>query len=106
MATVTLLNTNQLGNPPGVAQVVPPATRGVFTFSITGPLSNWAQTTVLASVDGGQTYDPLATINISPGGPNTVAWDRAFQAPFTLFDANLDNMTPGQGITATLTLTV
>lgn len=104
--TVTLISATQVGNPIGTATVVPVVTRGLLTFSITGPLSNWAQATVLASSDGGQDLVPIETLNILPGGPNTVQKEVRFGAPFTIFDANLDNLTPGQGLTATVTLTV
>ena len=105
MATVTLLSTTSGGNPIGVAQVVPTVTRGLLTFSITGPLSNYAQTTVLYSSDGGQDYRTAAVLLIIAGGPNTVSHEFRFPAIYTLWNANLDTLTPGAGITATVTLT-
>ena len=105
MATVTLLSATSAGNPVGVSQVVPPVTRGLLTFSITGPLSNYAQTTVLYSSDGGQDYLTAAVLQIISGGPNTVSQELRFPAIYTLWDANLDTLTPGAGITATVTLT-
>jgi hypothetical protein len=105
MAVYTLLNTTSLGNPVGVAQVVPPVTRGAYTFTITGALTNYAQVTILASNDAGQDLRPIETLNIVPAGPNTITKEARFGSPFTIFDANLDNMSPGAGITATVTLT-
>ena len=107
MPTFTLLSTAIIGNPPGTTTVVPPASRATLTFSITGPPSNYAQATVNASSDGGGTLNPIMSLQIEPGGPNTISQQVQFGTPPpTVFDASFDLATPGQGITGMVTLTV
>ena len=105
MAVYTLLSTTSLGNPIGRLTLVSAVTRGLFTFTITGVLTNYAQVTILASNDAGQDLRPIETLNIVPAGPNTITKEARFGSPFIIFDANLDNMSPSAGITATVTLT-
>lgn len=104
--TYTLLSGQSApGSTPGVTAVAGSPTRGQFVFSITGLATSFAQATVMASVDGVD-YQPIETLNILPTGPNTLTKETRFGSPFTSFDATLDSMSYGQGVSATVQMVV
>lgn len=109
MATFTLMQNATAFGPQGTTMLSPVSvpgnpTRASYTFSIGGPLTEFAGCTVLASLDGVR-FTQLLVMTIEPFGPNTVTVPVSVTPPYIQYDAQLNYISPA-GNTATVVMTV